>query len=163
NLGLRYELFTQCVDARDLGSLFDIRSGQFALPGKNGVSRGIVDGDHNNFGPRAGFAYQVSKKLVLRGGYGIFYGERDQNQQVTQFSGNFPNTFVVASPTITATNTVSPPYTVNTPIPVAPASASLAGFTPARPFVGTLRSQAFDAAADPMVHQYNFNIQYEVN
>ena len=42
------------------------------------------------------------------------------------------------------------------------ASASLAGFTAANPFVGTLRSQAFDQAADPMVHQYNFNIQYQL-
>src|SRR5207244_4999947 len=43
NLGLRYELFTQCVDARDLGSLFNIKNGQFALPGKDGYSRAIVD------------------------------------------------------------------------------------------------------------------------
>ena len=163
NLGLRYELFTQCVDARNLGSLFNIRNGQFALPGKDGYSPAIVNGDHNNFGPRAGFAWQVSKKLVLRGGYGLFYGERDQNQQVTQFSGNFPNVPVVASPTITAANTVTPPYNVNTPIPVVAASASLAGFTASNPFVGTLRTQAFDQAADPMVHQYNFNIQYQLS
>ena len=162
NLGLRYELFTQCVDARNLGSLFNIQNGQFALPGRDGYSPAIVNGDHNNFGPRAGFAYQASKKLVLRGGYGLFYGERDQNQQVTQFSGNFPNVPVVASPTITAANTVKPPYTINTPIPIVAASASLAGFTAANPFVGTIRSQAFDQAADPMVHQYNFNIQYQL-
>lgn len=162
NLGLRYELFTQPLDARNLGSLFNIQNGQFAIPGKDGYSAAIVDGDHNNFGPRAGFAYQVSKKLVLRGGYGVFYGERDQNQQVTQFSGNFPNTYVVASPTITAANTVAPPYTLNTPVPIVPATPSLAGFTAAKPFVGTLRSQAFNSAADPMVHQYNFNIQYQL-
>jgi len=162
NLGLRYELFTQPVDARNLGSLFNIQTGQFALPGQNGFSAAIVNGDHNNFGPRAGFAWQASKKLVLRGGYGLFYGERDQNQQVTQFSGNYPNTPVVASPTITPTNTVTPPYTINTPIPIVAATASLAGFTASKPFVGTLRTQAFDSAADPMVHQYNFNIQYQV-
>jgi len=28
--------------------------------------------------------------------------------------------------------------------------------------VGTIRSQAFDQAADPMVHQYNFNIKYQL-
>jgi Carboxypeptidase regulatory-like domain/TonB dependent receptor len=163
NLGLRYELFTQCVDARDLGSLFNIQNGQFALPGKGGISRAIVNGDHNNLGPRAGFAWQASKKLVLRGGYGLFYGERDQNQQVTQFSGNFPNVPVITSPTITAQNTVQPPYNINTPIPIVAASASLAGFTAPNPFVVTFRSQAFDQAADPMVHQYNFNIQYQAH
>src|SRR3954452_12101667 len=31
NIGLRYELFTQPVDARDLGSLFNILNGQYAL------------------------------------------------------------------------------------------------------------------------------------
>jgi len=162
NLGLRYELFTQPVDARNLGSLFNIQTGQFALPGKDGYSRAIVNGDHNNFGPRAGFAWQVAKKLVLRGGYGLFYGERDQNQQVTQFSGNYPNVYAVAYPTITATNTVNPPYTINTPVPIVATSASLAGFSPSLPFVGTLRSQGFDQAADPMVHQFNFNIEYQL-
>ena len=36
NLGLRYELFTQPVDARNLGSLFNIQTGTFALPGQGG-------------------------------------------------------------------------------------------------------------------------------
>ena len=162
NLGLRYEIFTQPVDARNLGSLFNIQNGQFALPGQGGFSRSIVDGDHNNFGPRAGFAWQASKRLVLRGGYGLFYAERDQNQQVTQFSGNYPNVYAVASPTITATNTVNPPYTLNTPIPIVATSASLSGFTPTSPYVGTIRSQGFNSASDPMVHQYNFNIEYQL-
>ena len=163
NIGLRYELYTQPVDARDLGSLFDITTGQFALPGKGGYSRAIVQGDHNNFGPRIGLAWQLNKKLVLRGGYGIFYGERDQNQQVTQFSGNFPNTPVIQSPSITAVNTVTPPYTINTPITVVPANASLDGFTARNPFVGTIRTAGFNSAADPLVHQYNFNIQYQLS
>src|SRR5260370_3532613 len=101
NLGIRYELFTQCVDARDLGSLFNIKTGQFALPGKDGYSRAMVNGDHNNFGPRAGFAWQASKKLVLRGGYGLFYGKPGQNQQGTPFSGSFATGTVCASTPIT--------------------------------------------------------------
>ena len=39
NFGLRYELFTQPVDARDLGSLFNMLNGQYALPGEGGYSR----------------------------------------------------------------------------------------------------------------------------
>ena len=112
NLGLRYELFTQCVDARDLGSLFNILNGQYALPGQGGYTRAIVDGDHNNFGPRLGFAWQGTRKLVVRGGAGLFYGERDQNQQVTQFSGNLPNVPVVSLPSVSATQTVAPPFTI---------------------------------------------------
>ena len=162
NLGVRYELFTQPVDARNLGSLFNVVTGQYALPGKGGYSRAIVDGDHNNFAPRIGFAWQALPKLVLRGGYGIFYGERDQNQQVTQFSGNLPNVPVVSLPSISATKTVAPPYTINTPIAVLPADPSLASFTAANPFVGTIRSQGFHDARDPMLHQFNFDIQYQM-
>jgi len=92
NLGFRYDLYTQPIDIRDRGGLFDIDKVRFALPGKDGYSRAIVDGDHNNIGPRAGFAYQLRRRIVLRGGYGIFYGLRDQNQEVTQIAGNNPNT-----------------------------------------------------------------------
>ena len=162
NLGLRHELYTQPVDARDLGSLFNVENGQYALPGKNGFSRAMVDGDHNNFGPRAGLAYQLTSKLVLRGGYGLFFGERDQNQQVTQFSGNPPNVPVVSLPSVSATQTVAPPYNINTPIRVVPADASLSCFTPASPFVGTIRSQGFHDAREPMLHQFSFDIQFQV-
>jgi hypothetical protein len=161
NFGLRYELFTQPVDARNLGSLFNILNGQYALPGQGGYSRAIVDGDHNNFGPRLGFAWQGTRKFVLRGGAGIFYGERDQNQQVTQFSGNLPNVPVVSLPSVSATQTVAPPFTINTPITVVPTDPSLASFTPAKPFVGTIRSQGFHDARDPMLYQFNLDIQYE--
>ncbi len=162
NLGIRYELFTQPVDARDLGSLFNIQNGQYALPGKNGYSRAIVDGDHNNWGPRAGFAWQPTSKLVLRGGYGLFFGERDQNQQVTQFSGNLPNVPVVSLPSVSATQTVTPPFTINTPIKVVPTDPSLASFTATNPFVGTIRSAGFHDSRDPMLHQFNFDIQFQL-
>ena len=72
NFGLRYELFTQPVDARDLGSLFNVLNGQYALPGQGGYSRALVDGDHNNFGPRVGFAWQARSHLVVRGTFRSF-------------------------------------------------------------------------------------------
>lgn len=161
NLGIRYDLFTQPVDARNRGALFDIKTGRFALPGRDGYTRAIVDGDHNNFGPRAGLAYQVSPKLVIRGGYGAFYGLRDQNQEVTQFSGNNPNTPALSVPTVTAARTVAPPFTINTPIIAAPSDTTLASFTPDRPFVRTIRSQGFHDARTPLLHQFNFSLQYE--
>ena len=68
-------------------------------------------------GPRAGFAWQANSKLVLRGGYGLFFGERDQNQQVTQFSGNLPNVPVgLASEHVRPLRPSRRPYTINTPI-----------------------------------------------
>ena len=50
-----------------------------------------------NFAPRVGFAYQVTPKLVARGGYGIFYGGFENSALLTyndfpfQFNLSFPN------------------------------------------------------------------------
>jgi hypothetical protein len=161
NLGLRYELYTQPVDARDRGSLFDVRRGFFQLPGKDGYSRAIVEGDHNNIAPRAGFAYQWSRKLVIRGGYGMFYGLRDQNQETSQFSGNNPNVPTLTVPVVDAQRTVAPPVTINTPIQAVPADTTLATFTADRPFVRTIRTQKFDGAKYPLLHQMNLSFQFE--
>ena len=161
NLGLRYELYTQPVDAGNLGALFNINTGQYVIPGTNGYSRAIVAGDHDNLGPRAGLAYQLSQKLVLRGAYGIFYGERDQNQQVTQFSGNPPNVPTLSLASVSQTQTVSPPFTINTPFQIVPTDVSLKSFTPGSPYVGSFRTQAFNSAEDPMLQQWNFDVQYQ--
>jgi hypothetical protein len=161
NLGLRYELYTQPIDAHNLGSLFDIRTGKFVVPGQNGFSRAMVPGDHNNLGPRIGFAYQISPRFVARGGYGIFYSMRDQNQSVTQFSGNTPNIPTVSFPSVTAANTVSPPFTLNTAIAVLPSGTDLSGFTPAKPYGIQIKTQSVDHALMPMLVQYNLGVQYQ--
>jgi len=161
NLGVRYDLFTQPVDARDRGSLFNTRTGRFQLPGRDGFSRAIVDGDHNNIAPRFGFAWQARPKLVIRGGYGMFYGLRDQNQETTQFSGNNPNTPDLTVPVVNAATTVAPPFTINSPIVASPSDVTLASFTPQRPFVRTIRTQLFDHARFPVLHQFNLSFQYE--
>ncbi len=44
-----------------------------------------------NFSPRVGFAYQIGQKLVLRGGYGIFYGGFENSSQYNW--GSFPFQF----------------------------------------------------------------------
>lgn len=123
----------------------------------------MVKGDHNDWGPRVGFAYQIFQKWVVRGGYGIFYAMRDQNQQTTQFSGNTPNIPTIVVPTITAAHTVSPPYTMNTPIDTVPATDSLEGFTAAKPYAGQIKTQSLQNAAMPRLMQYNLDLQYQLN
>jgi hypothetical protein len=46
----------------------------------NGLNS-IFPADHNNFGPRLGFAYQPGSKndLVVRGGFGVFYDQINMN------------------------------------------------------------------------------------
>jgi hypothetical protein len=161
NLGLRYDLYTQPIDLRDRGGLFDLDLVRFAVPGQDGYTPAIVDGDHNNVGPRIGFAYQLKRRWVLRGGYGIFYGLRDQNQEVTQIAGNNPNTPALVAPAVSAQRTVQPPYTINTPVQAGPSTTALEAYSAASPLTRTIRTQDFHDARFPMLHQYNFSIQFQ--
>lgn len=95
NLGLRYELFTTIKEANNLQGTFDfandsvlVPKGQnmtfpagatlaSELPIVNSGSSGLIDPDRNNFAPRIGLAYQLTDKLVLRTGYGVFYGGQE--------------------------------------------------------------------------------------
>jgi hypothetical protein len=87
NWGLRYEYIEPTVDIRDAkahfedGRLFYLKDVLDQVPLSlrpiaqvGGVSRGIVEPDRNNFGPRFGFAFTpfASQKTVIRGGYGVF-------------------------------------------------------------------------------------------
>jgi len=54
-------------------SEFSVRGG-LTFAGVGGQPRTLWDRDANNFMPRLGFAYKLSKKTVLRGGYGVYFG-----------------------------------------------------------------------------------------
>src|SRR5262245_15208155 len=87
NVGLRYEVETGRRERDDRLSWFDpnvpspiaSRVGLPNLPGGlqfagvGGNPRRQKDTDFNNLGPRGGFAFSVTDKTVVRGGYGVFY------------------------------------------------------------------------------------------
>jgi Carboxypeptidase regulatory-like domain len=54
-------------------SSFNVRGG-VTFPGVGGQPSGLYETPKNNIMPRAGFAYTLGSKTVLRGGYGMFYG-----------------------------------------------------------------------------------------
>jgi hypothetical protein len=161
NLGWRYDLYTQPVDARNLGSEFNDATGQFQVPGKNGFSRAIVNGDHLHLAPRFGFAYQASSKFVVRGGLGVFYGMRDQNQQTTEFSNNFPNIPQYTVPAAIPSLTLAPGYSINTPISVLPSDPTLSNYTVSHPAPGTFRATDFQNAKFPYMEQANLTFEYQ--
>jgi hypothetical protein len=84
NLGVRWEVQKPITDRYDRLATFDYGAvnpvsaavGQNYTGEVNFASsgdRGQYDTDYKHFAPRIGFAYQVTPKLVMRGGYGIFY------------------------------------------------------------------------------------------
>ena len=162
NVGVRYELYTQPVDARDRGGLFNMNTGKMALPGKDGFTRSIIDGDHNNWAPRLGLAYQASRKFTIRSGAGVFYSRRDQNQQVTQFGGGIPNTPLVVFPNVSASATITPPVTINTPLQLGSTDPNFSGFSAANPVSYLIRSADLHNNPCPYVFQWNYSMQYEV-
>jgi hypothetical protein len=163
NAGIRYELYTQPIDQNNTGSLFDVTTGNFALPGRTPYSRAMVLGDHSDWGPRLGGAYQVSPKFVVRAGYGIFYAMRAQGQQATLFSENVPNIPTLILPTITPQGTVTPPYNISTPIATVPSIDTLAGFTAASPYNVQIKTQSLQNGFMPRLMQYNLDLQYQLD
>jgi hypothetical protein len=162
NIGIRYELYTQPVDSRDRGALFNAATGQFQLPGQNGFSRSIVDGHPLNFAPRLGFAYSPSPRWTFRGGAGLFYGPREQNQSATVFGANPPNAPTIVSPAITASGTVAPPITISTPIQVGSNSADLSSFNARNPLGLLIRTADFANSKPAQVYMWNFGVQYQL-
>lgn len=86
NLGLRHDVFFPRIEAHNNFSSFDPsipnpgagnRLGAVRFlgdgPGRDNSTRSFADTAWKNFGPRVGFAYQLTDKTVVRGGYGIFY------------------------------------------------------------------------------------------
>jgi len=75
--GLRYELFAPVLDRDNLASNFTPANGGGIVSAASNASgwadRALINPDKNNFAPRLGLVYQLSDKLVLRTGYGVFY------------------------------------------------------------------------------------------
>ncbi len=86
NLGLRYDVSLPRTDRHNRQNWFDPGvTSPLAVPGlptlhggevfASSKQRTISDTDWRDFQPRVGFAYQLSPKLVARGGYGMYYSQ----------------------------------------------------------------------------------------
>ena len=75
NLGLRWEYFSPDTEAKNTLSNY-VGGSQGFINGTVKPVTSLYGGDHNNFGPRLGFAWAPTKynnKMVLRGGFGLLY------------------------------------------------------------------------------------------
>src|SRR6266446_5294913 len=75
--GLRYELFAPIMDRTNNTSNFTPANGGGIVTADSNASgwfdRALIHPDLNDFAPRLGFAYQMTSRIVWRGGYGVFY------------------------------------------------------------------------------------------
>jgi hypothetical protein len=81
NMGLRWDMFVPWVEDDDRQSNFDPSTGLFVVASPNAVINGVKVGRHlqtwgkKDFGPRFGFAYDLSGdgRTTVRGGVGVFW------------------------------------------------------------------------------------------
>jgi hypothetical protein len=75
------------------------------IPGQNGVPKGLVNNHWAAFGPRLGFAYDLTGagKTVVRGGFGIMY-ERIQGNDMYNAGPNIPFSLQVNSNSVEMAN-----------------------------------------------------------
>lgn len=123
NIGIRYDNTTPYLERHDNQAAFITTgplvaskgTGTFLLPkSKRGVAlpasvtrlfaldnitvkysdnRRLVDGQNLNFAPRLGFAYMLTSRAVVRGGFGIFFGGLESVGGSPNFGKNVPFTF----------------------------------------------------------------------
>jgi hypothetical protein len=120
NLGLRWDYFGQVVENFGAQANFipaPVGQAQYLIPSNSPPSRdplspsftqtlaldkiGLVyssnqtlgQSQKSNFAPRFGFAYQVNPKLVIRGGYGLFYGGFENRGFSPNIGENYPFQF----------------------------------------------------------------------
>jgi hypothetical protein len=120
NLGLRWDYFGQVVENFGAQANFvpaPVGQAQYLIPSNSPPSRdplstSFIDtlktdnialvylsnqtlgqSQKSNFAPRFGFAYQVNPKLVVRGGYGLFYGGFENRGFSPNIGENYPFQF----------------------------------------------------------------------
>jgi len=119
---------------------------------------GLGHSQLTNFSPRFGFAYRVTSKLVVRGGYGLFYGGFENSVVETyvdfpfQFSLGYP--YLVPNAPVTFPNgSIGTLETGLTGIPLSAANVEPAGVS----FTG----EDFHTKT-PYTQGYNFTLQYQL-
>ncbi|MFN9432617.1 MAG: carboxypeptidase regulatory-like domain-containing protein [Acidobacteriota bacterium] len=120
NLGLRWDLFSLVGERYGAQANFipSLTDPQFIIPGNrrdqpvlsttflsllqaNGIKlnysdefgSGLGRAEKHNLAPRFGFAYAATSKLVIRGGYGIYYGAFENRGGAPNLGYNYPFQF----------------------------------------------------------------------
>jgi hypothetical protein len=135
---------------------FQVRGG-LTFAGVGDQPRSLYNTPKSNFMPRFGVSYQVDRKTVLRGGYGMFFGFLGQRRGDVIQSGFSRNTNLVA----TLDNGLTFIATLSNPFPngiLAPLGASQGYQT----FVGNTISFFNENPLAPYMQRWQLGIQREL-
>jgi Carboxypeptidase regulatory-like domain len=121
------------------------------IPEQNGVPKGLVNNHWANFGPRLGFAYDLtgSGKMVVRGGFGIMY-ERIQGNDMYNAGPNIPFSFQL--------NTPVPVELVNPHLALTSGTAAALPINPA-----SITGLAIGEYKQPASYQWSIGIQRQLS
>ncbi len=149
NMGLRWEYETPYYGTAPYENInFDFQTGQL-VPGAGPYG---VTPDHVDFGPRLGVAYQVvPEKLVLRGGWGIFYSGEDTTGSDIDLAANPPNFIPI---NLTEVGSGPAPLLLSQPVP-----STIFNNYNTQIISLTARQTSYHAAR---IFQYNVALQYSL-
>ena len=128
-------------------------AGTSAYPGSN-----LWTAQKTNFSPRIGFAWNPTAKLVVRGGFGIFYSQLGEYVQYGNPLGYTQTTNTVATQNsgVTVTANLANPFPGGLVLPTGNANGMLQS-------VGTSISGLFNQSPkSPYAERYSFGMQYQL-
>ncbi len=183
NWGLRYELEQPRTERYNRLSYFDFSAGSplqglvnpNACPNCGDLRGALQFADANNrtqvpnyyfdFGPRIGFAWNITPKTVIRSGYGIAY-----SPSVFEAAGSSGSLGTQGFSSYTNLNSTFDSYrtaaaTLSNPFPggeLVPPGRSLGASTFLGQGLGGGSGSVFDSYRIPEIQQWNFNIQREL-
>ncbi len=130
--------------------------GALTFAGVNGHSAHPFATDYHDFQPRIGVAYKISDRLVMRGGYGLFFTNFQSNDMLQNIG------FSATTPVVTANNPVTPiANLLSNPFPsgiTQPSGSSLGGLTG----LSTGFNYWNQNYKMPRAHEFSFGFQYRV-
>jgi TonB dependent receptor len=158
NLGVRYDYTTVPVNTYGLGT-FDTSTATFVWDKTNpltgappNIRRGGTPPEKTAFAPRAGFAYAINPRTVVRASYGIFFNTfGSQYIQGPQGArGNWPFAFPQLQ---TGLNQGIPTALLPNPFSGNPSSA---------PYYNQVLNVEKSSSRTPYVHEWTFSLQRQL-